>query len=103
VFEGVFPRLMRDFDRWALQVDEVLRAGPAVVGLGRYRGRAGGTGARFTAEFAHVFRVRRGRIARVQQFTDTALIAGALGERGRSAAGRRRPVARARRGAASGA
>jgi ketosteroid isomerase-like protein len=84
VFEGVFPALMRDFDRWSLEVDEVLDTGAVVVGLGRYRGRARATGRRFVAEFVHVFRIRAGRIVRVQQFTDTALIVGALGDPPRS-------------------
>jgi hypothetical protein len=105
VFEGVFPRLMRDFDRWTLEVDEILRDGAAVVGIGRYRGRARETGTRFAAEFVHVFHVRRGRIARVRQFTDTAVIARALGGPRRPAPSRRsarRPSGSARRRARSG-
>ena len=78
VFERVFPALMRDFDRWDLEVDRVLDTGAVVVGLGRYRGRARATRRRFVAEFVHIFRVRAGRIVRVQQFTDTALIVRAL-------------------------
>jgi uncharacterized protein len=78
VFERVFPALMRDFDRWDLEVDRVLDTGSVVVGLGRYRGRARTTRRRFVAEFVHIFRARAGRIVRVQQFTDTALIVRAL-------------------------
>jgi hypothetical protein len=97
VFEGVFPALMRDFDRWNLEVDEVLDTGAVVVGLGRYRGRAQATGRRFVAEFVHVFRVRAGRIVRVQQFTDTALIVRALAIR--RPMGRRSRAVTAARGA----
>jgi ketosteroid isomerase-like protein len=78
VFDHVFPALMEDFDRREIEVDEVLAAGEAVVGLGRYRGRARVTGRPFVAAFAHVFRVRDGRVVRVQQFTGAAVIVGAL-------------------------
>jgi len=55
-----------------IDVEEILEASEAVIGLGRYRGRVRGTGRPVTAAFCHVFRVRAGRVVKVQQFTDTA-------------------------------
>ncbi len=78
VFDGVFPALMRDFSEWDIEVDELIAAGETVVGLGRYRARARTSGVGLVAAFAHVFRVRDGRIVRVQQFTDTLQFARAL-------------------------
>ncbi len=78
VFDGAFPALMRDFSEWDIEVDELIDAGETVVGLGRYRARARLSGISLVAAFAHVFRVRDGRIVRVQQFTDTLQFARAL-------------------------
>ena len=83
VFGHVFPTLMQDFSEWHIEVDELLDAGNAVVGLGRYRGRARATGREVVAAFAHVFRVRDGTIVQVQQFTDTVQFARALARRTR--------------------
>lgn len=51
----------------------------AVVRLGCYRGRVRKPGVEVTAPFAHIFRLREGKITRVQQFTDTVLFPRALG------------------------
>lgn len=78
VSEHVFTRLRRDFSGWVTQVREWLDAGDHVVAIGEYRGISVATGRSFTAAFAHVLEVRGGRIVRFRQFTDTAMVAGAL-------------------------
>jgi ketosteroid isomerase-like protein len=72
ILEQTFEPLMSDFDDWHIDVEEILEASEAVIGLGRYRGRDRATGRPVTAAFCHVFRVRAGRVVKVQQFTDTA-------------------------------
>jgi uncharacterized protein len=72
ILEQTFEPLMADFDDWHIDVEEILEASEAVIGLGRYRGRVRDTGRPLTAAFCHVFRVRAGRVVKVQQFTDTA-------------------------------
>jgi ketosteroid isomerase-like protein len=46
--------------------------------LGRYRGRARGTGQPVDAAFAHLWTARDGRLVGLRQITDTALWAAAL-------------------------
>jgi ketosteroid isomerase-like protein len=49
-----------------------------LVVLGSYRGAARATGAPVEAAFAHAWEARAGRIARLEQITDTARWAAAL-------------------------
>jgi ketosteroid isomerase-like protein len=78
VLQGVFMRLGTEWDGYQAVADEVLDAGDTVVGLGHYSGRYKATGKEFRAPFAHVFRLRDGKIVRFQQYTDTALVQAAL-------------------------
>ncbi len=79
IIAETFTPLMEEFSEWHVEVEEILEAGEAVVGLGRYRGRVRKSGVEVTTPFAHIFRLREGKITRVQQFTDTVLFARALG------------------------
>jgi ketosteroid isomerase-like protein len=47
------------------------------MGVGSYSGTCKETGKSFSARVVHVFRVRDGKIASFEQFTDTAAIAAA--------------------------
>ena len=78
VSENVFARLRREFTGWATEIREWLDAGDHVVAIGEYRGTSVETGRSFVAALAHVIEVRGGRIVRFRQFTDTAMVAGAL-------------------------
>ncbi len=101
VLDEFFPALRAPFAAYAAEPAELLvvsapaagaatgsatgapaRSAPpdaTVVALGHYRGRvAGPNGAAFESAFAHVWRVRRGRIARFDQIADTAAVADAL-------------------------
>ena len=78
VLQGVFMRLGSEWDGFRAEPDEVLDAGDTVVGLGYYSGRYKATGKEFRAQFAHVFRLRDGKIVKFQQHTDTALVQAAL-------------------------
>ncbi len=57
---------------------EFVSEGETVVALGHYAWHVNSTGRECESDFAHVFIVREGKIARFQEFTDTAAIGGAF-------------------------
>ena len=57
---------------------EFVSEGETVVALGHYAWHVNSTGREWESDFAHVFIVREGKIARFQEFTDTAAIEGAF-------------------------
>ena len=78
VLEGVFARLGGEWDGFSVALQELLDAGETVVAMGRYGGAYKKTGIRIHAQFAHVWRLRGGKIVRFQQYTDTAQAAKAV-------------------------
>ncbi len=78
VLDGVFAKFRQEWDAWQAVVSEWIDAGDTVIALGEYRGTFKATGRSTTAAFAHVYRVRGGRIVRFEQFTDTAKVAEAM-------------------------
>ena len=77
VRDDIFRRIGAEWAPFGLEVDEVLDAGSAVVGVGTYSGTCKETGKSFTARVVHLFRVQDGKIVSFEQFTDTAAIAAA--------------------------
>ena len=59
---------------------EFVAQGEKVVALGYYAWHVEATGREWESDFAHVFSVRDGKIARFQEYTDTAAIADAFRE-----------------------
>ena len=57
---------------------QFIEQGDIVVVLGYYGGTAKESGRKFAAEWAHVFTVKNGRIAKFREYTDTANLIGAL-------------------------
>ena len=78
VLEGVFKRLGAEWEYWTLVVNEVLDAGDTVVALGRYQAKHRTTGASIDAQFAHVWRLRNGKVTKFQQYADTAQVLSAV-------------------------
>ena len=78
VLDNVFARFRQDWDSWQAVVAEWLDAGDTIVALGEYRGTFQETQRSTRAAFAHVYRVRDGRVVRFQQFTDTLKVAEAM-------------------------
>jgi uncharacterized protein len=73
VRRAIFDPLDGDWwDEFSADPDEFLDAGGEVVVLGRYRGRAKGSGKPLDVPFVHVWTVRGGRATRFRQFLDTA-------------------------------
>jgi hypothetical protein len=69
----IFDPLDADWwDEFTAEPEEFLDAGGEVVVLGRYRGRAKGTGKVLDVPFVHVWTVRDERATRFRQFLDTA-------------------------------
>jgi len=73
VRRNVFDPLDEEWwDEFSADPDEFLDAGAEVVVLGRYRGRAKGTGRPLDVPFVHVWTLRDGKAVRFRQFLDTA-------------------------------
>ena len=58
-------------DGLAIVPMNVIDGGDTVVIEGRYKGKIRKTGKPFDAQFAHVWQLRDGKVARFQQYTDT--------------------------------
>ena len=56
---------------------EFVAQGDKVVALGHYAWRVKSTGREYETDFVHVFSVRDGKVARYQEFMDTAVVGGA--------------------------
>jgi uncharacterized protein len=79
VLEGVFMRLATEWDGFAVTPAEWLNAGEHIVVLGIYGGAYKATGKEVRAQFAHVWRLREGKVVQFQQYTDTRQFAEATG------------------------
>lgn len=71
VAEGVFGRIMTEWDGFAISPEHSVEEGESVVTTGRYRGTYKATGSPLDAQFVHVWRIRGGKVVRFQQYTDT--------------------------------
>jgi ketosteroid isomerase-like protein len=81
VGEGLFARIAED---WELAVlpHEFLDAGDTVVALGRFKGSLKANGRPLDAQFAHVFRIRDGKVVAFDEYGYTwqaALVMGGAG------------------------
>ena len=56
---------------------ELVAQGDKVVALGNYAWRVKSTGLEYETDFVHVFTVRDGKVARYQEFMDTAVVGAA--------------------------
>ncbi|MGK7311515.1 MAG: nuclear transport factor 2 family protein [Candidatus Longimicrobiales bacterium M2_2A_002] len=72
VGEGVFGRLMEEFDGFTVTPHKLVADGETVVAFGRYTGTHRASGRPLDAQFAHEWIVRDGRVVGFQQYTDTA-------------------------------
>lgn len=79
ILMGVFARIGGDWEGFSATADELIDGGDTVVSLGHYAGKSKATGKAMRAQFAHVFRVKNGKISGFQQYADTLGTAIALG------------------------
>lgn len=71
VATGVFARCVADVAGFTAAPLNFIDGGDTVVVEGRYRGTMNATGKPVDAQFAHVWRLRGGKIVGFQQYTDT--------------------------------
>ena len=79
VGEGVFGRLMVDYEGFTVSPGVLHQDGDTVIAEGRYGGRGRATGLPLDAQFVHVWTLRDGRVIRFQQYADTAQLARVTG------------------------
>ena len=72
VLEGVFARIRDEWDGFRVSPKEILDAGETIIGHGYYSGSYRRNGKTVRAQFAHVFKIRGGKVVSFQQYTDTA-------------------------------
>ena len=78
VLEGVFFRLATEWTDYRVTAEEITGFGDLVLAQGRYRGTNKATGCAIDAQFAHVWTLAGGKVARFQQYTDTAQFRAAM-------------------------
>ena len=81
VWDNLFIRLGAEWDGFAIHPAAYHDAGGTVVMEGRYSGTYKGTGKRMNAQVCHVWTVRHGRLAKFQQYIDTAQLQDVMGIR----------------------
>ncbi|MBP7146530.1 MAG: nuclear transport factor 2 family protein [Acidobacteria bacterium] len=74
VLGGVLAKLATEWDGFAVVPEEFIAERDIVVAVGRYSGVFKESGKAFTAPFAHVWRLRDGRVVEFRQHTDTLLV-----------------------------
>ena len=70
VAEGLFARLAADWDL-AVVPAELIEAGDTVVALGRFQGSFRRNGKPMDAQFAHVWRLKDGKVTAFDEYADT--------------------------------
>lgn len=78
VLSGVFMRLATEWEGFAVAPHEFIDAGDTIVVLGKYSGKYVATGKYFSADYAHVWKLRDGKAVSFRQIVDSALVNEAL-------------------------
>ena len=79
VLEGVFMRLVEEFDGFTVVPERYIAEGDCVVMCGRYSGTAKATGVPINPQVVHVWTFENGKVATFQQHADTLGLAVATG------------------------
>ncbi len=75
---GVFHRLGTEWIGYRAEVHTFLEDGNRVAAFGVYSGTYKATGRSMSAAFAHLWELREGKIQRMTQYVDTAMVRKAL-------------------------
>jgi ketosteroid isomerase-like protein len=78
ILEGVFLRIVSEWDNFTVSPESILDAGEQVVTLGTYSGTHKKTGKSVRAQMVHVWNIAEGKAVRFQQYTDTKQFADAV-------------------------
>jgi ketosteroid isomerase-like protein len=72
ILNGVFMRLMSEWEGFKAIPEQFIGMGEIVAVTGRYHGTYRETGKSVSAQLVHVYTVKNGKLAKFQQYTDTA-------------------------------
>lgn len=78
VLQNVIVPLGTEWSSFAITPEQFVCEGDVVISLGQYAGTWRTTGRGFRAPYAHVWTLRDGKISSFRQFTDTAVVRGAI-------------------------
>jgi ketosteroid isomerase-like protein len=78
ILEGVFMRIVTEWDNFKVTPDSILDAGDQVITLGFYSGTFKQTGKNVKAQMVHVWNMVDGKAVKFQQYTDTKQFADAI-------------------------
>jgi len=78
IIGGVFHRLATEWIGYRADVHTYLQDGDRVAAFGVYSGTYRATGKSMRATFAHLYELRDGKIVRMTQYVDTAMVRKAL-------------------------
>jgi uncharacterized protein len=79
VAEKIFRRLGTEWDGFSVKPEALYDAGNVVVMAGRYGGAYRATGRSTNAQVVHVWTIRNGKLAKFQQYVDTAEMRAVVG------------------------
>ena len=74
----IIPSIAKHFERIVSQVEAMHEAGNTVVVTGIYHGTTKDTKQSFAAKFVHIWTIEDGKLRRLDQLADTAIIQTAL-------------------------
>lgn len=75
---GVFKRLATEWIDYRAEAHTYLEDGDHVAAFGVYSGTYRATGKAMSATFAHLYTLEDGKIIRMEQYVDSAIVQGAL-------------------------
>jgi len=78
ILAGVFHRLAAEWIDYRAEAHTYLEDGDRVAAFGAYSGTYRATGRAMTATFAHLYRLRDGKIVSMEQYVDSATVRRAL-------------------------
>ncbi|MEB3766348.1 nuclear transport factor 2 family protein [Acinetobacter sp. MD2] len=78
IVQHVFKRLATEWDAYQAKVHTYLADGDKVAAFGVYSGTYKTTGKYFEATFAHLWQLKAGKIIKMEQFVDSAIVQAAL-------------------------
>jgi len=74
VLDNVFAKIPVDFESFSIDIERLIDAGNVVVMQGHYVAKARATGKSVRAAVAHLLEISDGKIARFDQYVDSATI-----------------------------
>ncbi len=79
VFKNVFNQFSSDWTNWRATIERFIDSGDGVFVIGFYEGTYNATGKYMKSDFACEYKVKDGKIMEFNQYTDTFMIAEAMG------------------------